>query len=146
MLLDRYAEFRVNVENLAKNLAKYENARMAPMGLRGIHALCLFYLGHAPNGMTAASLAEACGVDKGLISRVIADLLSKDQIRRSTPENVRYRARYVLTADGQACLRQVTRFITHTMRELKDEITDEELATFFKVMLLMNRHLSESGD
>ncbi len=143
MLLDRYADFRVNVENLSKNLAKFENQHLSTMGIRGVHVLCLYHLDKNPAGMTASRLAAFCDVDKALISRIIGDLLSLDFIRRITPETVRYRARYVIAPNGRACLRQVTRWVIETIRQLKDEISDQELATFFKVMILMNRHLSD---
>ena len=148
MLIDRYALFRVHAENLSKNLQRYENRKMSALGMRGIHALSLFQLGRHPEGMTATELAAACEVDKALISRVTAELLEAGHVAHKDPEKSRYRSKLILTASGRACLRQVSRWICQSIRELKDEITDEELASFFKVMMILNRYLGgeEDGD
>lgn len=142
MLIDRYAQFRICVENLSKNLHDFENSKMSSLGMRGIHALSLFQLGHHPDGMTATELAAACGVDKALISRVTAELLEAGYVAHKDPEKSRYRSKLILTASGRSCLRRVTRWICQSIRELQDEITAEELQTFFRVMLVLNDYLN----
>ncbi len=143
MLIDRYAEFRVNVETLSKNLQKFENSKMSSMGMRGIHALCLFKLGHSAEGLTAAELSSACEVDKALISRVVSELHEGGYIATKDPEKGRYRRKLVLTPKGRTVLRTVTHLICSSIKDLKDEITVEELDTFYKVMLILNKHLVE---
>ena len=144
MLIDRYALFRVFVENLSKNLAKYENEKMSGLGMRGIHALLLFHLGNSENGLTAAELSLACAVDKALISRVTADLFELGHIAYKDPEKTKYRAKLVLTTSGRACLRQVTLWVCDAIRDLKNEITIEELNAFYKVIGILNDFL-ENG-
>lgn len=146
MLIDRYALFRVHAESLSKNLQRYENSRMSSLGMRGIHGLSLFQLGRHPEGMTATELAAACGVDKALISRVTTELLEAGHVTYKDPEKSRYRAKLVLTDSGRACLRKVSFWICQSIHELKDEITGEELNAFFKVMMIVNRYLSEEGN
>lgn len=141
MLIDRYALFRIYVENLSKNLQKYENSKMSSLSMRGIHALCLFQLGQSPDGMTSAELSAACEVDKALISRVVADLFELGHIAHKDPERTKYRSKLVLTESGRACLRQVTLWVCDAIRELKNEITIEELNAFYKVIGILNRFL-----
>jgi len=141
MLIDRYALFRVYVENLSKNLSRYENEKMSALGMRGIHALALFHLGHHTDGMTGAELTAACAVDKALISRVTAELFEMGHIVYKDPEKTKYRAKLVLTPSGRACLRQVTLWVCDAIRDLKNEITIEELNAFFKVIGILNGFL-----
>ena len=146
MLIDRYALFRIYVENLSKNLQKYENGKMSSLSMRGIHALCLFQMGKRPDGMTAAELSAACEVDKALISRVVADLLELGHIVHKNPEKTKYRSLLVLTPSGKACLRQVTLWVCDAIRDLKEEITIDELNAFFKVIGILNRFLEGDLD
>ena len=146
MLIDRYALFRIYVENLSKNLQKYENSKMSSLSMRGIHALCLFQLGKSPDGMTAAELSQACEVDKALISRVVAELLELGHIAHKNPERTKYRSKLILTESGRACLRQVTRWVAQAIRDLKNEITGDELNAFFKVMKILNGFLDSHSD
>ncbi len=142
MLIDRYALFRVYVENLSKNLAKYENDKMSGLGMRGIHALSLFHLGKNADGMTAAELSTSCAVDKALISRVTAELFEMGHIAYKNPDKTKYRAKLILTPSGRACLRQVTFWVCDAIRDLKNEITIEELNAFFKVIGILNGFLA----
>ena len=91
--------------------------------------------------MTASELATACEVDKALISRVVAELLELGHIVHKNPERTKYRSKLILTPSGRACLRQVTLWVCEAIRELKNEITSDELNAFFKVMGILNRFL-----
>lgn len=146
MLIDRYALFRIYVENLSKSLQKYENSKMSSLSMRGIHALCLFQLGKSQDGMTAAELSQACEVDKALISRVLSELLELGHVAHKNPEKTKYRSKLILTESGRACLRQVTRWVTEAIRDLKNEITSDELNAFFKVMAILNRFLDTNSE
>lgn len=142
MLIDRYAQFRIHIENLSKNLQKYENSKMASLGMRGIHALTLFQLSRRAEGMTVTEIATACEVDKSLISRVIVDLIDAGHVTYLEPETKNYRRKLVLTPRGRACLRRVTLLICSSIRDIKADITVEELNAFFKVMMALNNFFS----
>lgn len=147
MLIDRYAQFRVFAENLSKNLHKYENAKMSSLGMRGIHALSLFHLGRSNEGMTVTELAAACEVDKALISRVTDELIEGGNVTYKDPDKKNYRSKLVLTHKGRACLRRVTLWICDSIRELKDEISREELNAFFHVIEVLNKYfIAESAE
>ncbi len=141
MLIDRYSLFRIQVENLSKNLQKYENGKLSSLSMRGNHALCLFQLGKHPEGMTASELSCACEVDKALISRVSAELLELGHIAHKDPKKTKYRSKLVLTESGRAVLRQITLWVCDAIRDLKHEITAEELNIFFKVMGILQNFL-----
>jgi len=138
MLIDRYAQFRIHIENLSKNLQKYENSKLSSLGMRGIHALTLFQLSRRADGMTVTEIATACEVDKALISRVVVELIEAGHVVYLEPETKNYRRKMVLTPRGRACLRRVTLLICSSIRDIKDEITVEELNAFFKVMMALN--------
>lgn len=138
MLIDRYAQFRIHIENLSKNLQKYENSKLSSLGMRGIHALTLFQLSRRADGMTVTEIAAACEVDKALISRVVVELIEAGHVVYLEPETKNYRRKMVLTPRGRACLRRVTLLICSSIRDIKDEITVEELNAFFKVMMALN--------
>ena len=127
-----------HIENLSKNLQKYENSKLSSLGMRGIHALTLFQLSRRSDGMTVTEIATACEVDKALISRVVVELIEAGHVVYLEPETKNYRRKIVLTPRGRACLRRVTLLICSSIRDIKDEITVEELNAFFKVMMALN--------
>ena len=88
--------------------------------------------------MTVTKIATACEVDKALISRVIVELIEAGHVVYLEPETKNYRRKIVLTPRGRACLRRVTLLICSSIRDIKDEITVEELNAFFKVMMTLN--------
>ena len=53
---------------------------MTEFGLKGTHVMCLFFLHHTPEGLTAAQLCQLCAEDKAAISRTIATLKEKGYI------------------------------------------------------------------
>ena len=115
---------------------------MASLGMRGIHALTLFQLSRRAEGMTVTEIATACEVDKSLISRVIVDLIDAGHATYLEPETKNYRRKLVLTPRGRACLRRVTLLICSSIRDIKADITVEELNAFFKVMMALNNFFS----
>ena len=105
----------------------------------------MFQLGRRPDGMTVTEIATACEVDKALISRVIVELIEAGHVVYLEPETKNYRRKIVLTPRGRACLRRVTLLICSAIRDIKDEITVEELNTFFKVLMTLNNVFSSEA-
>ena len=51
---DRFLRFSFAIDQIAKNLQKIKNEKLARFGLRSMHLMCLFQLDKNPDGLTAA--------------------------------------------------------------------------------------------
>ena len=74
--MDRFDTFTGSVLELNRLLQRLKETEMKPLGLRANHVMCLYHLGKAPQGLTAAELTRACREDKAAVSRCIAQLTS----------------------------------------------------------------------
>lgn len=143
----RYITFSISIEQIAKNLQKLKNDRMAAFGLRSVHVTCLVRLGQSKKGMTGADLAETCGVDKSLISRVLGELEAKEYIYYEE-SNKKYRRKIFLTESGRAVLREVQKLLESAVNDVRGDVTDEELECFYRVLNYFDHNicdLIESG-
>ncbi len=133
MKATRYATFSIAIEQIAKDLQKLKNDKMEPFGLRSVHLTCLVRLGQAKNGLTGADLAETCGVDKSLISRMLGELEEKNYIYYEESEK-KYRRRIYLTERGNDVLNAVQEMLATIVDSVRGDITDEELECFYRVL------------
>lgn len=129
---DRYITFSISIEQIAKNLQKLKNERMALFGLRSVHVTCLVRLGKA-KGMTGAELAESCEVDKSLISRVIGELEEKGYVCYEVCDK-KYRRKIFLTESGEQVLKEIRRILFDAVDTVRGDISDEEIETFYRVL------------
>ena len=73
-MLRRFESFVTGITVCYKYIQRIKSMEMGELGLKGAHAMCLFYLHHNPGGLTAAQLCTLCAEDKAAISRTVADL------------------------------------------------------------------------
>jgi DNA-binding MarR family transcriptional regulator len=131
--VDRYITFSISIEQIAKNLQKLKNERMADFGLRSVHVTCLVRLGKAPDGLTGAELSECCEVDKSLISRVIGELEEKGYVRYEECGK-KYRRKIYLTEQGQQVLNDVLQILFDTVDTVRGDVSEAELEVFYRVL------------
>lgn len=130
---DRYITFSITIEQIAKNLQKLKNDKMAKFGLRSVHATCLVRLGQARNGLTGAELAESCEVDKSLISRVIGELEEKGYVYYEVSDK-KYRRKIYLTKSGETVLDEIRRILSEAVDAVRGNASDEDVDTFYRVL------------
>lgn len=141
----RYITFSISIEQIAKNLQKLKNDKMASFGLRSVHVTCLVRLGQSKKGMTGADLAETCGVDKSLISRVLFELEEKGYIFYEESDK-KYRRKIFLTESGSIVLSEVQRLLETAVDEVRGDVTDAELECFYRVLNYFDRNICDLID
>ena len=115
---------------------------MSALGLKGTHVMCLHYLSRHTEGLTAAKLCRLCSEDKAGISRILADLEQKKLIRYDHREGgKKYRAKAVLTRDGQDESRKLTKLILRAVEAGGKGLTEKELEIFYHALSVIADNL-----
>lgn len=141
---NRFETFAGSVIELNRYLQKIKDMEMKQFGLKGTHAMCLYYLGQHNEGLTAARLTELCKEDKSAISRCLSGLIDKGLVRCSLPENKRsYRTLNYLTEKGSALVKEMDSRITNALFHGGWGLTDSERNTFYDVMERILDNLSQ---
>ena len=73
-MIQRFQAFVTGITVCYKYIQRIKSAEMTEFGLKGTHMMCLFFLHHQPEGLTAAQLCQLCAEDKAAISRTLATL------------------------------------------------------------------------
>lgn len=145
-MINRFQEFSVSIAALYRHIQKIERAEMVKYGLKGSTAQYLTALRLHREGLTASQLCEVCDKDKAAISRVIAELEEKGLVTREgridgTATNRVYRARLVLTPQGEAIADHVLERATVAVEYAGRRLTDENRRVFYESMAILAHDL-----
>ena len=127
-MIQRFASFVTGITVCHKYIQRIKSLEMTEFDLKGTHAMCLFFLHHETEPLTAAQLCQLCGEDKAAISRTLSVLQSKGCI---DIEERRYRARIRLTERGGAIACRVDELIEQWVSLGGDGLTEEERTVFY---------------
>ena len=133
-MLHRFQQFSTAISCLYHDIQKIERVEMAKYGLKGPHAHCLQVMAGFPEGITSAELTEQCEKDKAAISRAAAELEEAGLLVRSQKDGLHYRARLVLTPEGQEAAGKVISRIQLAVERAGAGLDDEERAAFYRVL------------
>ena len=139
-MLQRFESFVTGVTVCHKYIQKIKSMEMTGFDLKGTHAMCLFFLYHNPEGLTAAQLCQLCAEDKAAISRTIAALQERGYI---VSGGKKYRALLQLSESGLAVARQVDGLIEQWVGFGGDGLSEEERAVFYRVLETISANLRE---
>lgn len=103
-MVERFERFSAAIFEISRCWHRIAGEEMAKFGLKGPHAVYLVTMQRYPDGITAAQLCELCGRDKADISRAVSLMVQKQLI---TKEGSQYRARLLLTPEGDKAAAQV---------------------------------------
>ncbi len=146
-MIDRFENLTAGVTRIYKSIQKIKRQRMDSLGLKGTHVMCLHYLSEYPDGLTAADLCGKCHEDKGGISRILSDLEKAGLITylsgNVSKDAKRYRAKAVLTEQGQSCAKKVTGLIMHATVAGGLGITPEERDIFYRILFKIADNLNQ---
>lgn len=106
-MVGRFERFSYAISEISKYWHKLAAEEMAPYGLRAAHSVYLLALAREPGGMTASQLCEACGKDKGDVSRRMAILEKKALVRKEGGFHNGYGGLFRLTPEGLAAAEHV---------------------------------------
>ena len=130
-MIQRFASFVTGITVCHKSIQRIKSLEMTEFDLKGTHAMCLFFLHHQTEPVTAAQLCQLCAEDKAAISRTLAVLQSRGLIE--TGER-RYRAHLRLTEEGLAIARRVDELIEQWVLNGGDGLTEEERDVFYRAL------------
>lgn len=139
----RFQSFVTGITVCYKYIQRIKAMEMTELGLKGAHVMCLFFLHQNPEGLTAAQLCQLCAEDKAAISRNVAVLQQEGYIESC---GKRYRATLRLTEKGQQVAGRVDVLIAQWVSSGGDGLTEEERATFYRVLEHIACNLRDNMD
>ena len=131
-MLNRFGAFVTGITACYKYIQRIKTLEMTELGLRGTHAMCLFYLHHNPQGLTAAQLCQLCDEDKGAISRTLSELETKGYLYTRAAK--KYRAEIMLTPEGTALAEKMDTLIESWVGIGGDGLTEEQRSSFYQTL------------
>lgn len=146
-MIERFQKFLYNITEIDLYWHRISSAVMGRYGLRGSQGIYFIKLPDAPQGLTSAQLAAACGKDKADVSRDLA-ALEKAGLLRRVGEGRAYRAPICLTEAGEAIARELKGVVAQAVDQVGDGLTDAEREIFYRALDLITvnlRLLSQSG-
>jgi DNA-binding MarR family transcriptional regulator len=147
MNINSFETFTSTIWQITKSIQKLKNKEMAKFGLRGMHAMCLFYLRQNEIGLTAAELSELCDLDKGAVSRALEELEEKDFIacpeQKNSENKRRYRAKVYLTEKGRQIMELTNRVIEDTVKKVGKGLDEAEITIMYKALSRISSNLKE---
>ena len=142
MSADRFDLFISAITQISKDIQKIKNREMLSFGLRGSHVMCLFYLKQNKEGLTAAELSALCEVDKGAVSRTIAELDKQGYVViPEETEKRKYRAKITLSGLGKQLTDQIEVIIDKVVEEASNGLSEAERASFSQSLFLISENL-----
>lgn len=139
-MLQRFEAFVTGITVCYKYIQRIKSAEMTEFGLKGAHVMCLFYLHHNPQGLTAAQLCQLCAEDKAAISRTLMTLQERGYIQTGEKK---YRFPLQLTEEGTRIAVEVDALIQQWVGFGGDGLTDEERAVFYKALTHIGGNLQQ---
>lgn len=147
MLQNRFETFSLTIADIWRSLQKIKTQAMEPFGLKSSHFMCLFFLHYEDKPLTAAEISELSSLDKGAISRSIADLTKAGYVSCPEPDDKRkYRAVIKLTGSGQALSEKMNGIVDEFVMNAGAGLSDENRKVFYDCLLLIALNLREYAD
>lgn len=147
MLRDRFENFSLTIADIWRNMQKIKTKAMEPFGLKSSHFMCLFFLHYENRPLTAAEISELSSLDKGAVSRSIADLIKAGYVSRPEQEDKRkYRAILELTESGQALSEKMNGIVDEFVKNAGAGLSDENRKVFYDSLFLISSNLKRYSE
>lgn len=138
---NRYELLSGSISSMYHDIQKIERVEMGTYGLKGPHAQCLLAMKKHPEGLTAARLCEICEKDKAAVSRILAELEAAGMIYRESRNGSRYRARLLLTEQGNTAAEAVVEKARLAVELAGCGIGEDEREVFYRVLSIISGNL-----
>lgn len=133
-MLNRFGAFVGGITACYKYIQRIKSMEMTELGLKGTHAMCLFYLHRHREGLTAAQLCQLCGEDKAAISRTLSELEGKGYLHIQESGGKKYRAVLRLTPEGERVADHIDGLIADWVSAGGDGLSQTEREEFYRVL------------
>lgn len=137
----RFLVFYQCLNRIVKDIKMIEMSYMREYGLRSVHLGCLLYIRDSEKGMTVTQLANACKIDKALISRTVKELIADGFIMTNSSEK-NYNKKYVLTQKSEEITLKVKDAISKYMARARVNVSEDSLLTFYEVLATLENNIS----
>lgn len=147
-MLERFEKFIYDITEIDLYWHRLATSVMKEYGLRGNYAVYFVVLHKAPEGLTSAELAAACGKDKADVSRDLNALEKAGLLQRICTGDNRYRARVTLTEKGATLTTTIRRKAETAVNCIGGNLSDADRECFYRVLdeITANMQaLSQSG-
>ena len=138
MKQERFQAFVTGISVCYKYIQKIKSLEMTEFGLKGAHAMFLFFLHSHPEGLTAAQLSQLCAEDKAAVSRSLASLLEEGYI---VSDEKKYRSRIRLTQRGEEVACRIDQMIERWVESGGDGLTEQDRDVFYSSLELISNNL-----
>ena len=138
MKQERFQAFVTGISVCYKYIQKIKSLEMTEFGLKGAHAMFLFFLHSHPEGLTAAQLSQLCAEDKAAVSRSLASLLEEGYI---VSDEKKYRSRIRLTQRGEEMACRIDQMIERWVESGGDGLTEQDRDVFYSSLELIANNL-----
>ena len=142
-MIKRFESFVTGITVCYKYIQRIKSAEMTEFGLKGTHVMCLFFLHHNPEGLTAAQLCQLCAEDKAAVSRTVSELQKEEYIASGEKK---YRALLRLTEKGEETAKRVDSLIEQWVGFGGAGLSDEDRAAFYRALELVSNNLKRSAE
>ena len=139
-MINRFQAFVSGITICYKYIQKIKTMEMTELGLKGTHVMCIFYIYHSEEELTAAQLCQLCAEDKAAISRTLMTLQEKGLVEAGEKK---YRAHLKLTDNGKALAAQIDELIMQWVDYGGDGLSEEERNSFYHALDLISSNLRE---
>ena len=140
-MLDRFEHFSYSISNIYRHIMKIEREEMEKYGLRGSYVQYLIAMKRFPEGMTSAKLCDVCDKDKAAISRIVSEMESKGLIRRESDKSNMYRAKLVLTEEGNKAADYVCERAEKAVLAAGKGLSEDDRRIFYGVLAIFEANL-----
>ena len=141
-MLQRFEDFVIGITSCYKCIQKIRSYEMTEFGLKGAHAMCIYFLAHNPDGLTASQLCQLCSEDKAAISRNLNTLYQKGYIAENSGS--KYRAVLRLTESGMKLAEKIDVMIADWVERGSMGLTEEERLSFYKSLEQVSNNLKNN--
>lgn len=139
-MIDRFQAFVSGITICYKYIQRIKTMEMTEFGLKGTHVMCIFYIYHSEEELTAAQLCQLCAEDKAAISRTLVTLQEKGYVETGEKK---YRAHLKLTKKGEKLAGQIDGLIEQWVLHGGDGLSEEERNSFYHALNLISSNLRE---
>ena len=143
-MLNRFGAFVTGISACYKYIQRIKSLEMTELGLKGTHVMCLFYLHHHPEGLTATQLCQLCAEDKAAISRTLGELETKGCLHSDAAAAKKYRARLYLTPLGTEQAQRIDGLIREWVSLGGEGLSEEDRETFYRILGLIAENLKDN--
>lgn len=106
-MIKRFERFIFTISEIDRHWHKISGDAMQKYDLKGPYAIYLVIMRRYEDGITSAKMAEICGRNKADVSRAVTDMEKKGLVKRESVNNNNYRAKLILTEQGNEAAEQV---------------------------------------